>query len=54
MMYYWTIAGAVLLAGVIIWAMLHNKQSRRQHDRTEAATHELYQEEDAKNKAEGR
>ena len=43
MMYFWTIIGAVLLAAVIGWAALNNRQSRRQFKRTEEATRELYQ-----------
>ena len=41
------VIGPVLLAAAIAWAMLNNRQSRRQTRRTEAATRELYREEDA-------
>ncbi len=43
-----TIGGPLLLFAVILWATLKNrKPSRGEIERTEAATHELYQEEDA-------
>ena len=54
MMYYWSILGAVVLGAAIAWASLNNRQSKREARRTEEATRELYQEEDAKNKAQGR
>ncbi|WP_106640582.1 hypothetical protein [Allosphingosinicella vermicomposti] len=44
-----TIIGPILLALVILWAMLRNrKASRRDVDRTEQATRDLYKAEDAK------
>ena len=45
--------GIVLLAAVIAWAALNNRQSRREEQRTEQATRDLYQEQDASDK-EGR
>ena len=34
--------GIIVLGAVIAWAMLHNRQSKREYDRTEAATRDLY------------
>ena len=46
-----TIVGGFLLFAVLMWAVLKNrKSSRREIDRTEAATRELYREEDAAHK----
>jgi hypothetical protein len=43
-----TIVGPILLFAVILWATLKNRKSTPEEiERTEAATHELYQEEDA-------
>jgi membrane-anchored protein YejM (alkaline phosphatase superfamily) len=43
-----TIVGPALLFIVILYATLKNRKSRREDiERTERATHELYQEEDA-------
>ena len=47
------IVGPILLAAAIIWAMLNNRQSRSAERRTEAATSDLYKEQDAKDKATG-
>ena len=47
------VVGPIVLAVVIAWAMLNNRQSRRGDARTEAATRELYREQDAIDKAEG-
>ena len=42
-----TIAGPILLAAVMFWAMIKNKQrSQRQKDLTEKATRDLYNEPD--------
>ena len=42
------IVGPLLLAAVILWALLKNrKSSRRDIERTEEATRELYKKEDA-------
>lgn len=51
MMYYWSIAGALLLGAAIAWAALHNRQSKSGKARTEAATRELYEEQDRADKA---
>lgn len=43
-----TILGPILIFVVVLWAVLRNHKSKRADiERTEAATHELYQEEDA-------
>lgn len=46
---YWvmTIAGPILLAAVLLWAMSHNKTSRAEKQRTEDATRRLYEEQNA-------
>ena len=42
-----TIIGAALLAAVILWALLRNRgSSGTERDETEAATRDLYKEED--------
>lgn len=41
-----TILGPILLAVVLIWAMLHNRRSKRANDRTEVATSANYDEQD--------
>jgi predicted MFS family arabinose efflux permease len=46
-----TIAGPALLAVVILWALLKNRATRAERDRTEEATHRLYQEEEAERRA---
>ena len=46
-----TIVGGFLLFAVLLWAVLRNrKSSQAEVDRTEAATRELYKEEDAAHK----
>ena len=50
MMYMWVIIGALVLGAVIAWAALNNRQSAEGERRTEEATRELYQREDADNK----
>ena len=46
-----TIVGGFLLFAVLLWAVLRNrKSSGAEVDRTEAATRELYREEDAAHK----
>jgi hypothetical protein len=46
-----TIVGGFLLFAVLLWAVLKNrKSSQAEVDRTEAATRELYREEDAAHK----
>lgn len=42
-----TIVGPALLAVVILWALLRNRATRAGRDRTEQATHRLYEEEEA-------
>jgi uncharacterized membrane protein len=42
-----TIVGVILLGAVLFWAMLRNASQRKDIDRTEEATRELYKEEDA-------
>ena len=42
--------GIVALGAAIAWAMLNNRQSRGEYRRTEQATRDLYQQEDADNK----
>jgi hypothetical protein len=43
-----TILGPILIVVVVLWAVLRNhKSSRAEIDRTEAATRDLYKEEDA-------
>lgn len=45
---YWTlvtILGPLILLGIIAWAIVRNKSSKVSEERTERATHELYQEE---------
>ena len=41
-----TIVGALVLAAVILWAMMHNRGSRAQVEDTEEATRRLYDEEE--------
>ena len=50
MMYMWVIIGALVLGAVIAWAALNNRQSAEGERRTEQATRDLYQQEDADNK----
>ena len=47
------VVGPIVLVAVIAWAMLNNRQSRRGDARTEAATRELYREQNAADKADG-
>ena len=51
MMYLWTAIGAVLLLAAIGWAMMNNRQSKREYDRTEDATRQLYKEQDRADKS---
>lgn len=46
-----TILGPIVLAAVLIWAMLHNRSSRREIERTEEATKRLYEEQNADDQA---
>lgn len=36
------VGGAIVLGAAIAWAQRHNKQTRAEFERTEAATRELY------------
>ncbi|MDB5683592.1 MAG: hypothetical protein JWM38_2162 [Sphingomonas bacterium] len=45
-----TVVGPILLAAVLLWALLHNRRTRAENDRTEAATHELYERTDREDK----
>lgn len=45
------VVGPILLAIAIIWAILHNRGSRRDIARTEAATRERYDQQDREDKA---
>ena len=47
-----TIVGPALLAVVLLWALLRNRTSRAQRDRTEEATHRLYRQEEAERRDE--
>ncbi len=47
------IVGPILLAAAIAWAALNNRQSKAAERRTEEATHDLYKEQDAADKAAG-
>lgn len=46
-----TIGGPILLGVVLIWAMLNNRRSRAEVERTERATARLYDEQDLIDKA---
>ena len=46
-----TILGPIVLAAVLLWAILHNRTSKRQKDRTEDATRRNY---DAQNAEDAR
>jgi hypothetical protein len=39
-----TVIGPIVLAAAIIWAILHNRTSKRERDHTEDATHRMYDE----------
>jgi hypothetical protein len=45
------IVGPILLAAAIAWAMLRNRGSREDIERTEAATRERYDQQDREDKA---
>lgn len=46
-----TILGPIVLAVAIIWAILNNRRSKAAEARTEAATRELYEQQDREDKA---
>jgi len=49
-----TIVGPAILAVVILWALLRNRgASRSERDRTEDATHRLYEQEEAERRDPG-
>ncbi|QDX26821.1 hypothetical protein FPZ54_12940 [Sphingomonas suaedae] len=45
------IIGPIVLAAVLLWAVLHNRTSKRQEQRTEDATRKMY---DAQNEQDTR
>ncbi len=47
-----TIVGPLLLAAVLLWALMRNRKSRVDPDVTEKATHDVYDEEEAKRREE--
>jgi hypothetical protein len=42
-----TVVGALILAAVLLWAVMRNKSSRGERDRSEKATRDLYDQEEA-------
>ena len=42
-----TVVGVLILAAVLLWAVMRNKASRSERDRTEQATRDLYEQEEA-------
>ena len=48
-----TIVGPILLGGVILFAVLRNRVSKNTIDKSEAATRDLYKEEDAAHRNDG-
>jgi hypothetical protein len=42
-----TVIFALILAAVLLWAVMRNKSSKIDKDRTERATHDLYEQEEA-------
>ncbi len=46
-----TILGPIILAAVILWAIFNNRTSKREKERTEEATREMY---DAQNEEDTR
>lgn len=48
---FMTILGPILLAAVLAWAMLHNRRSRAEKQRTEEATRIRREQEDRDQKA---
>jgi hypothetical protein len=47
------IVGPLLLGAVLLWAILRNRTSRRERERTEQATKEMYRAQDAKDRERG-
>lgn len=48
------IVGPIILAAVLLWAVLNNRRSRRDEQRTEAATRDMYAAQERSDKAEER
>lgn len=46
-----TIVGPILLLAALGWAMLNNRRTARERQRTEEATRRMYDEQDADDKA---
>ncbi|TKD49998.1 hypothetical protein [Sphingomonas baiyangensis] len=46
-----TIVGPIVLLIAILWAMRHNRGTKHDIERTEAATHRMYDEQDRADKA---
>ena len=46
-----TVLGPILLGAILLWAVLSNRRSKAQNDRTEAATHDLYKNIDREDKS---
>jgi len=44
------VGGPILFALVLLWAVLHNRQSKRERDRTEDGTRQLYEQSDRESK----
>lgn len=44
------VVGPILLAVALAWAILHNRGTKREIERTEQATRELYDEQDREDK----
>lgn len=42
-----TVVGVLILAAVLLWAVIRNKASRAERDRTERSTRDLYEQEEA-------
>ena len=46
------ILGPIILAAVLLWALLRNRASRRERDRSEGATRDLYRQENEAHRGE--
>lgn len=47
------IVGPLLLGAVLLWAILRNRTSRRERERTEEATREMYRAQNAQDRERG-
>ncbi|MGE3745499.1 MAG: hypothetical protein AB7G25_07300 [Sphingomonadaceae bacterium] len=50
---FWGVAiviGPIVLALVLLWVTLHNRQTRRERERSEDATRKLYEQSDRESK----